>query len=189
MIVNSVRKGSPQMIELIAGKYEIHGSYTQIIAPSEISIYGLEDGLHVLNQFYGGVHQVWSAKWECIAEESINRKAKDIKKILSKAVSQIPADGKGIIHIGYETVSGPYVEFRRHEKIIETIKSFKFAPKDIVSIVCHAIQPLSKIEEWECAETAIFFGEEIDNILNNLLLLAPPGTGSRDSTHWAEDTA
>lgn len=187
ILESPIRTNSPQMIKLLSGDYDSHGSYTQIINATEICTYDEDDGLHILNQFYGTISQAWSAKWECIANESILKKAKDIKKNLSKAVSQIPNDGEGIIHIGYETVNGPYVEFRRHEKILETIGQFVFAPKRIEAIICHAIQPLVKIDEWECAETVIYFGNRIDDILPDKLLLAPPGTSERDSTHWFED--
>jgi hypothetical protein len=181
------RGNSPQFIELLAGSYDMHGSYADLIAPAEISTYGLDDGLHVLNQFFAGIHQAYAAKWECIAPASIERKAKDVKKLLSKAVEQIPSVGKGIIHIGYETLNGPVVELARHKKIQKTIQTFNFKGKQIEGVYCHALQLLSKVEEFETAETTITFERSPRKIFKETLLLDPPGISMRDSTHWIED--
>ncbi|MFC0320737.1 hypothetical protein [Olivibacter oleidegradans] len=182
-----VRANSPQMVHLITDEYDMHGNYTQLISPSEIVAVGPDDNLHVLNRFYYGIHAAYSAKWECVADSSIDKKAKDVKKTLSKAVSQIPPHGEGIIHIGYETVMGPAVEFRRHEKTSDTVSNFNFSEKSIEAVYCHAIQPLCKIGEWECAETTIFFEKHPHKLFSERLLLDPPETIVRNSTHWMED--
>jgi hypothetical protein len=179
------RANSPQMIELMAGSYDMHGSYTMLAGPSEVTSYGPDDDLHVLNKFYGGLHEAYIAKWECIDESSINAKAKDVKKILSKAVSQMSDTEPGRIHIGYETVNGPLVEFMRHKKVNEAIESFRFDDKNIHSIYCHAMQPLIKIEEFECAETVISF--ENEPRLEKKLILERSGFGHSNGTHWHED--
>lgn len=182
-----VRANSPQMVHLITDEYDMHGNYTQLISPSEIVAVGPDDSLHVLNRFYYGIHAAYSAKWECVADSSIDKKAKDVKKTLSKAVSQIPPHGEGIIHIGYETVMGPAVEFKRHEKTIDTVSNFNFSEKSIEAVYCHAIQPLCKIGEWECAETTIFFEKHPRKLFSERLLLDPQETIVRNSTHWMED--
>lgn len=184
---NRVRKNSPQMIELITGSYDPHGSYTHLLSEFDTVTVGLDDGLHVLNQFVGGLHTAYSAKWECIADSSIDQKAKSVTKVLSKAVSQIPDGEAGIIHIGYETVNGTLVEFKRHKKIRDAVQFFNYGNKIIESVFCHAMQPLSKINEFECAETTIYFEQKRGHILKDNLLLDAPGTESRDSTHWLED--
>src|SRR5690606_1211663 len=111
----------------------------------------------------------------------------DIKKILSKAVSQMPDDREGIIHVCYETVNGPEVEIKRHEKISETVKNFNYWPKKIDSVYCHALQPLTMVDNWEWAETTLFFENTPNVNLSEMLLLDPQGTPVRDATHWAED--
>jgi hypothetical protein len=185
-----VRHGSPQFIELLAGEYDPHGSYTHVYSPTAWATYGEDDGLHVLNLFVRGLKEVYSAKWECVAEDSIDRKAKDIRATLARAVEQVPDDVPSVVHIGYETVSGPLVEFKRHEKIIDTIRTFDFGRKRVVSVFCHALQPLSKVNEFECAETTAFFGMAPgvpEAILPHNLLLDVPTQHNRNGTHWAED--
>ena len=183
----SAKKGSPQMVELLAGEYDMHGSYTQLIGESAMCKLGPDDGLHVLNVFYDKIYAAYSAKWDCTAETSIDKKGRDVKKTLSQAVDQIPFEGEGIIHIGYETVNGPLVEKRRQQKTKETIDAFDFRDKQIEAVYCHAIQPLAKIEEFECAETTLYFEKDPGSIFTENLLLDPPGTEKRNTTHWDED--
>lgn len=184
---NYVRQNSPQLIEILTGEYDHHGNYTMVTSPTEIVAFGQDDGLHVLNRYIGGISNAYIAKWTCNAEHSIDKKAKDIKKVLQKAVNQIPDGKPGIIHIGYETVTGPLVETVRYEKMFETIQNFDYRHKNIECIYCHAIQPLVKVGEWECAETTSYFGEKAQSILPEILLLDIPGTETRDTTHWKED--
>ncbi|AMR29947.1 hypothetical protein A0256_00210 [Mucilaginibacter sp. PAMC 26640] len=181
------RQNSPAMIKAIAGEYEMHGSYTQLISFSELTEAGPDDGLHVLNKFCHGIHAAGSAKYKCTAASSIDKKAKDVRKVLKKAVEQIPLDREGIIHIGYETVSGPEVELVRHQKTKETVQGFDFTGKTIEAVYCHAIQPLVRIGEFECAETTLYFEKHPGSIFAENLLLDPPGTRKRNSTHWEED--
>ncbi|HXS38271.1 MAG TPA: hypothetical protein VN721_16330 [Flavipsychrobacter sp.] len=186
---NPTRPNSPQMIEILAGNYNIHGNYTPLLAPSRIDTVGGEDELFVLNEFYGELHWACIAQWDCIAKTSVDRKAKDIKKTLSNALKQIPEVGRGIIHIGYETVVGPIVELERHKKINETVQSFGFGNKEIESIFCNTMQFLPTPEGFECAETTIYFERAKNAVLFNNLLFDLPVTATPDVTHWEEDIA
>ncbi|MNR35264.1 hypothetical protein D3C85_1530970 [compost metagenome] len=102
-------------------------------------------------------------------------------------MSQIPDGHNGIIHVGYETVMGPEVEIERHKKAIEMINNFKFNEKSIEAVYLHAIQPLVKLDEWECAETTLHFEKNPGAILSENLLLDPPGINVSKSTHWEQD--
>lgn len=187
-----VRHCSPQLIALLAGEYDLHGSYTHAYSPTEWVMHGEDDGLHVLNLFVRGLNEAYSAQWECVAEESLNAKAKDVRTTLARAMEQIPDGKPGVVHIGYETTSGPLVEFRRHEKIIQTVRTFEFGRKHVISVFCHALQLLSTIDEFECAETTSFFGPGVgvpEAILPDDMLLGPRDQQSRSGTHWAEDHA
>ena len=181
------RPTSPQMIELLTGRYELDGNYTELLGPSLIEAVGPDDPLFVLNKFYGGVHEAYIAKWDCLAAESIDKKAKEISKMLSKALSQIPDQGEGIIHIGYETVTGPLVELKRHEKIRQVIDDFNYGSKNIHSIFFNALQLRPKVDGYDWAETVLFFEKDKTSILPKSLLLAPEDIMLRDDTHWSED--
>jgi hypothetical protein len=181
------RPTSPLMIELLSGTYELHGNYTQLINPRQIEFINPDDRLFVLNQFYSSVYEAYIAKWDCVAPTSIDKKAKDINKMLSKALRQIPDEGDGIIHIGYETVTGPLVEIRRQEKINQVIDGFNFGSKNIKAVFLNSFQLRPKLDGSDWAETILFFEREKDSPLPKNLLLAPDSTELRDDTHWAED--
>ncbi|RZJ44542.1 MAG: hypothetical protein EOO19_11855 [Chryseobacterium sp.] len=172
------RPNSPNIIDCLLEGYDMHGNYTNLIAPKEIVSIKPEDRLYILNDFYSSVYDVYSAKWECIAKSSVDKKAKDIKKILSKAVSQIPDNAKGIIHIAYETLSGPEVEVVRNNKTYATINSFDFRGKNIISVYCHALQLSVTPNGPDWSETTIFFEKEISNHLKENLLFNFPEPGS-----------
>ncbi|GAA6152159.1 hypothetical protein [Pseudoteredinibacter isoporae] len=185
-----VRWNSPQMIALFAGSYDGFGSYSQVHLPTGINAVGPDDDEHILNLFCDGVSEAYCAKWECLAEESISKKAKDVKKLLSKAVNQSPKDFPTVIHIGYETLHGPEVEFLREKKIRTSINNFDFKDKDIRAVYCHAVQSFHEIDKFECAETTMRFGKQgvlPEDILSHDLLLDEPGMNIKSDTHWNED--
>ncbi|SIR48237.1 hypothetical protein [Chryseobacterium sp. RU33C] len=175
------RPNSPQMIYDLLGKFDIQGNYTLLAGPSRIDSINPDDKLFVLNDFYGAVHEVYSAQWESISDESINYKAKDIKKILSNAVKQIPDGSKGIIHIAYETVMGNRVEKIRYEKIRKVIDAFDFGEKNIQSVYCHAIQLLTDVDGPNWAETSSFFKNKSFNLSDDMLFDFPE---TDQTPHW-----
>ncbi|MGV8134972.1 MAG: hypothetical protein AB2L20_07140 [Mangrovibacterium sp.] len=187
LLKSPTRPNSPHMIEALTGNYDLHGNYMQLIGPSQIETVCPDNELYILNDFVAGLYETYIAKWDCIAKKSIDKKAKDIKKVLSNASKQIPDIGNGIIHIGYETVSGPLVEVQRQQKIQEIIETFNFGSKKIASIYCNAMQLLPKIGGFEWAETTLLYEVYPGAILNNTLLLDMTETESRDDTHWFED--
>ncbi|HYW77263.1 MAG TPA: hypothetical protein VFA48_11695 [Gammaproteobacteria bacterium] len=187
-----VRNGSPQLIALLAGEYEPLGSYTHAFSPSEYGLIGPDDGLHACNGFIGGIHFAASARWECVATEATNAKARDVTKMLSKAVAQAPEGAETCIHIGYETLDSPQVELVRHAKIVETVRSFDYSGKSIHSLFFNAMQPIARINGFECAETTAYFsvcGEDSRDILGRMLLLDPQDGVGVQSTHWWQDIA
>jgi hypothetical protein len=181
---SSVKPNSPMMIATLIGDYDLHGSYTQLLAPKKIDTINPDNKLWVLNDFYGEIYAAYLAKWECTAESSIDQKAKDVKKMLSKALSQIPDQGRGVVHIGYETVLGPVVELQRQKKIKESIESFNFGNKHLGNVFCHAMQLMPKLDGLGWAETTLTFGETPDSVLRERLLLNLPIKRNSKGTHW-----
>ncbi|MDR3711960.1 MAG: hypothetical protein P4L51_04030 [Puia sp.] len=181
------RLGSPLMLKILTGGYDMHGQYSTQLAPSGMEELAPDNDLYVLNEFCTGLSAAYVAKWDCMAERSLELKFKDIRKRLSEAVSQIPDTGSGIVHIGYETVSGPAVEVKRHASIQQTINSFNFANKRIKAVYCNALQLLSTAEGFDWAETVIFNENIPPPILDDRLILDLPGGKGSDSTHWEED--
>ena len=183
-----VRYPSPQLNALFDDNYDPQGSYTNAFTAKLVEIN--PDSESVINIFVDEVDKAYCAKWECTAIESINKKAKDVKNLLVKAVKQAPKNGSTIIHIGYETLHGPHVEYIRDAKIVELLSSFKFGEKNIASIFCHSFQ--SRIfanNEWDFAETTRYFGitNNPNELLNNNLLMDRDGAEKANETHWSQD--
>jgi len=184
---SSVKPNSPFMIKLITGDYHMDGNYSLALKPSLIESVNPDNKLYVLNDFYGGVHSAYAAKWDCIAEESTDRKANNLRRKLIDAVEQIPQEGKGIIHIGYETVTGSEVEIRREEKIKKMINEFDFRSKNIVSLYFNSMQFLTDVNLIDWEETTIRYEQFPDAILKDLLLFDVPDTKASDAVHWKKD--
>jgi hypothetical protein len=77
------------------------------------------------------------------SEASINKKAKDITKLLSEAVKQVPVDKPSIIHIAAETLEGRDVEVRRSEKVMEKIPKF-ITNRPVLGVRFHRFQANSR---------------------------------------------
>lgn len=184
LLESSTRPTAPLMLKLILEEYDIKGNYAYALQPSLLEIAHPDDQFAVLNEFYAGLKEVNIAKWDCIAKESLMKKAKDIKRNLSRALDQIPEEGEGIIHIGYETVTGPEVEAERYKKIDSTIRSFGFGNKIIAAIYCNAFQMRPGIYDYDCAETVLYYLRE--PVLTEPLLFNSHMASSSTGTHWNE---
>lgn len=191
----SVRCPSPQMVTLLVGSYSPYGKYTHGIEPTAIEIRGKNDGKHVCNVFFSGIKKAYSAEWRSVSEESINMKAKDVKRKLSQAVAQLSEIIPGIVHIGYETHEGPVVEFARRSKIDASISNFDPGSKNLHAIFLNAMQPSTGQDGFgfECAETTLSYGSACrtnpDEILSDNLILQTDDLAVDETTHWEQDYA
>lgn len=97
------------------------------------------------------------------AEESISKKAKDITKLLSEAVKQVPQDKPSIIHIAAETLEGRDVELRRTEKVMTKLPSF-VTGKPVLGVRFHRLQSNSRTSMlFEFDETVEKF--QVDGVI------------------------
>ena len=183
-----IKNFSPEIIELCIGKYESGGNYVTTFDYDELYKLGLDNDLDVLNIYVDKLKIANVMKWTSISEHSINMKAKDVKRLLVKAVNQIPLDGPGIIHIGYENIDGPYVERKRLLKTEETIQKFDYKDKDIQAVFCNSIQLLAKSNNFGWAETTCFYKKSKHPDLEHDLLLADTVSGF-NRPHWEDDIA
>lgn len=181
---------SPQMVSLYAGEYERNASYSYVHYIKGINVMGPDDDEHILNLFCTGVFSAYCAKWECLSDKSIDKKAKDVRKLLAKAVDQAPNEGNTIVHIGYETLHGPFVEFERQKKIKRSIDTFDYKKKNVKAVFCHALQPSVGADEVEWTETTMWFGRdgfEPEKMLQNNLLLFDSSVEIINEPHWYQD--
>ncbi|ELD7853887.1 hypothetical protein QI624_003342 [Salmonella enterica] len=183
-----VKYPSPQLNSLLDDNYDPHGSYT-MACQAKLCTYS-DDEYSTINVFADEIKKPFCAKWECIADESITKKAKDVKGLLVKAVRQAPDNGKTVIHIGYETLHGPHVEVLRDEKITNMLANFDCEGKDIEIVYCHSFQPrLFSDNNWDFAETVRYYLRGISNkyLLKRMMLLEREGIVESNDTHWEQD--
>lgn len=185
----SVKFPSPEINALIDPKWESHASYTMAM---EAKFLRMPEGQSALNRFVKVIRKVYCARWECSAEVSIDKKARDVRSLLVKAVEQAPEDGKTVIHIAYETLHGPEVEFIRDRKIFNLVNAFDYGAKDIACVFCHALQPAAHPDGViEFAETTRFFNRSMraeDVLPGHQLLFSGEGAEiSFNDTHWMQD--
>ncbi|MFA6011700.1 MAG: hypothetical protein WC799_17050 [Desulfobacteraceae bacterium] len=132
-----------------------------------------------------------SIDWACgitrkfDSEVSINKKARDITKLLSDAVKQVPQYKPSIIHIAAETLEGRDVELRRTEKVMLKIPSF-VTEKPVVAVRFHRFQSNSRINLlYEFDETVEKF--QIDGIILEDIptqVVVPEHVKKVDGRHW-----
>jgi len=83
--------------------------------------------------------------WACGAtrkfesEQSIEKKARDVRSLLADAVRQVPDDEASVIHLAAETLEGADVERRRTEKVMRSIPTFITA-KPVLAVRLHLFQ-------------------------------------------------
>ncbi len=185
----SVRYASSQMNALIDDQWTPEASYTMLMSCKRTRSTEPHSGM--FGWFITEVGSVYAAKWECVADESVGKKAKDVTKHLSKAVKQAPADARTVVHIGYETLNGPLVELSRDQKIVGTLNSFEFGDKDIACVFCHSFQSRTFPDgEYDFAETTRHraYSMTPDEVLPERLLFGTgQGTKVEDDTHWHQD--
>lgn len=122
---------------------------------------------------------------EIDAKVSIDKKARDVKKLIADATKQVPADRPSVIHIAVETLDGPEVEERRTEKIMTSIPSF-VTDKPVKVVRLHRFQANQTIDKlWEFDETVETF-QTTDAVLDNLpsRVVVPDDVEVVHGRHW-----
>jgi hypothetical protein len=127
------------------------------------------------------------ARWSSVSEVAIDKRARDIQAKLVEANAQLPRDVPGIIHIGFEAISGDAVELRRYDKILDRVRNFDSKGSRLEFIYCHYFAPETTPEvTWAIDETLQWMGvRKGDRPLKKGLLLLPEDEGlSRTGVHW-----
>lgn len=121
-----------------------------------------------------------------ISEMAVEKKARHIKRKLSEACSQLPADRPGVIHVGLEALGHDVIEARRHERIVDTIQNFDPKEKPLSYVFTHYFSPEASPEEaWAIDET--FDWRRLSSHpmpLKQTSLLLPSNANGRDGGHW-----
>lgn len=120
------------------------------------------------------------------SETSIDKKAKDIRKLLSDAVKQVPRDKPSIIHLAAETMEGADVERRRTAKLMVGMPTFDFDGAPVALVRLH------RLHSHQRAQMLFELDETVDNLHRNLIdlsqipasVVVSPDTPMRHGAHW-----
>jgi hypothetical protein len=179
-----VKANSPMVSTLLGGNWAPLNSQNTIMHVVQTSQV-VDCDVRVLSTYIDEFDWACGFTREFDGQESINKKAKDVTKLLAKAIKQVPEDRPSIIHIAAETLEGKEVERRRTEKVFSTIPNF-IVGKPVIAIQFHRFQGNQTIDKlWEFDETVDKFranGLPSIDIPNNVV--APISTEMREGSHW-----
>jgi hypothetical protein len=156
-----VKSHSRQLQELVGGEWSRKKGFTSIMESAELRI----GGNRGLNHYVESIEWAAGAYWQCDADRAIEKKARDIRKHLSEAVSQFPGGGQGVVHVGIETPDGEDVEAERFACMIESLGKFDPMGQDLRWVFCHMFEsyapPMPNVN-WFFDETIYKFGANRD---------------------------
>lgn len=179
-----VKANSPMVSTLLGGDWAPLNSQTTIAHVLQTSQV-VDCDVRVLSTYIDGIDWACGFTREFDGQESINKKAKNVTKLLSKAIEQVPDDRPSIIHIAAETLEGKEVELLRTQKVFSKIPNL-IVNKPVIAIQFHRFQGNQTIDKlWEFDETVDKF--KVDglpwlDIPNNVV--APISTEMREGSHW-----
>lgn len=156
-----VKEPSPMLNHLLGGDWAPDNSEVSVIYLAQRgTMIGCE--APVLSTYVEKIDWACGITRTYDSEVSINKKARDITKLLSKAVEQVPEDRPSIIHVAAETLEGREVELRRTEKVMEKIPTF-VTDRPVLGIRFHRFQSHSRTDKlYEFDETVEKF--QIDDV-------------------------
>ena len=182
-----VKMPSNQLIELIAGYRDPNRGFAHTVLGKT----GRFEGERLNNQYLTTLDFAAGAFWHCDAEDSINKKARDICKHLAKATKQLPKSQKSVIHVGLETLDGVLVEAERYNRIFNTAQKFDSSGKDLRWIYCHLFQSYAPPDQdWVFDETVYYFShKDVGNerpLTHHLVMTSSGDSGN--GVHWLRNT-
>lgn len=185
----SVRPRSPQHELLVFG--DIDANEKRSIATIARKIVRPGDKDTVLNIFVQEVASCVAAQWKCDHQISVVKRAKHFKTLMADAISQIPPDSPGIVHILYDTREGIDIEYLRRTKNIESIAEYDASDTLVLGVLIHAVNYYPKIDDYDWAETVQDFARFpnfLDMFYSQPLMLGSDNTiFSEHTTHWEQD--
>jgi len=183
---NFVKDGSPQLLELIAGRPVDYQGFTCGVD----AMIECVDG-NLLSQYIVNIRNAYGIHFICDAKASMTAKAKDAGKQIKGAIKQFKGNTGGVIHLGLETVDGPEVEKVRTEKVFKTWEYLDVAETTLCWIYYHYFQSYSRsYREWSFDETV----NAVTNLLypdspipKHFLIVPEEEVSIVDGSHWERE--
>lgn len=180
----SVKVPSPMLNSLIGGDWAPDNSDVTVVqCVKQGEIIGCE--APVLATYVDEIAWACGITRKFDSDVSISKKARDVTKLLSKAVTQVPVDKPSIIHIAAETLEGKDVEHRRTEKVMSEMQSF-LTEKPVFVVRFHRFQPNSRTDMlYEFDETVDTFQRRNAKLADiPLNVVVPNHIEIKQGSHW-----
>ena len=138
-----VKAHSPALTQLLGTNWAPDNSAVTMIHSVRLAHYqGCE--AEVMGSFVEDMNFACGFTRSFYSPRSIDKKARDVNKLLSDAVRQVPNDVPSIIHIAAEAMEGADVERRRTEKVISKLAEFKIDVSVFTAPSRHRIATVAK---------------------------------------------
>lgn len=120
-----------RVLELLTGRYRRHENHIQ----------GVRFKYGASPRYMDACDQAIVLRWKCIAEASVNAKAKDVVAKLAQATAQLPNDRPGTVHVGLEAVEGDESEAARIARVLKSLEKFDPRGKPLEFVYVHYFLP------------------------------------------------
>lgn len=187
---NAVKANSPMQELLVFGDTDSNEKRSIATVASSIIRPGEPDA--ILDIFVNGVANCVAAQWRCDHRVSKDSRSKHFKSLISAAVSQIPPDKPGVVHVWYETREGIDVEELRSSKNRKEISKFNASASTVWGTFVHGVSFYPSATGYDWAETVQDFlrKKRLRRLYNRALMLGTEHTVEVGGmTHWRQDKA
>lgn len=187
----SVRPNCPQHEFLVFGDVDSNEKRSIATIAESIVRAGTPDS--ILNIFVQDVANCVAAQWRCDHEISLGLRSKHFKSLINDAVTQIPPDKPGVVHVFYETRDGIAIEEMRRAKNIDNIANYDASGTTVAGVLMHAVNYYPLENDYQWAETTQDFAR-VPNFMDiypvqTLMLSSGSAREVEGDTHWRQDKA
>lgn len=181
---NYVKANSPMLTRVLGGDWAPDNtSATLIYSAKTVRLADCE--VAVLGTYIDDIDFACGFTRQVDADAAIDKKAKDIIKLLSLAVAQVPVDRPSVIHIAAETMEGALIERRRTEKVMASIPQF-MTDKRVVGVRLHRLLANQRADmAFEIDETVDQFQVESEDLTGlPHSVVVPSSIQMHRGSHW-----
>jgi len=139
----------PKLARLLSGGLVAEGAYN--IAGGVKS--DPRDARFVDHLYYGSV-----VTWQCVAEASINARARYVRSKLSEVDKQLKSSPAGIVHIGMNAERDTVAADLRRSLNSEAVQCFAFESNMMAAYLHYFVPRVTEVSAWMIDETVDRFG-------------------------------
>ncbi|SOU05860.1 hypothetical protein [Xanthomonas arboricola] len=179
-----VKMNSPALTTLLGGNWAPLDSAVSVATLAKIDQV-VDSPLEILGAYADKISWASGITRYFTSARSIAGKARDVRKRLSDAVSQLPNNELSIVHIAYETLDGPDVEDLRFERIGKTLSKFT-TDKPLVGVRVHMLQSHQTVDQLWDMEESVSYWDRYPSLLHEvpMQVVIDPNVEMRVGRHW-----